>query len=175
MPSCDASPYRTGVGLSHVIEDGSEKTVAFAWHFLAPAEKKCSQLDKEALAIVFGVKKFHRYLFGRQFTICSDHKPLQHLFSSTVSFHHKHQQKSNVGHWSWASMNITLSINQETASISSINTIWVFRTLFATHGLPEVVVSDNGTAFTICEFQEFIYRNGIQHVRSAPYHPSTMV
>ena len=67
--------------LSHVMEDGSEKPVAFASHSLAPAEKKYSQLDKEALAIVFGVKKFHHFLFGRHFTICSDHKPFQHLFS----------------------------------------------------------------------------------------------
>ena len=32
--------------------------------------------------MVWGVKKFHQYLFGRQFTIlCSDHKPLQHIFA----------------------------------------------------------------------------------------------
>ena len=32
---------------------------------------------------MFGVKKFHHYLFGRTFTICSNHKPLQHLFSGS--------------------------------------------------------------------------------------------
>ena len=32
---------------------------------------------------MFRVKKFHQYLMGRQFTICSDHKPLQHIFSET--------------------------------------------------------------------------------------------
>ena len=40
-------------------------------------------MDKEGLAIVYWVKKFHHYLFGRHFTILSDHKPLQHLFSET--------------------------------------------------------------------------------------------
>ncbi|XP_041379597.1 uncharacterized protein K02A2.6-like [Gigantopelta aegis] len=58
-------------------------------------------------------------------------------------------------------------------STSSINTIRVLRTMFATHGLPEVVVTDNGTAFTSGEFQEFLKKNGIQHLRSAPYHPSS--
>ena len=44
--------------------DGTEKPVAFASRTLAPAEKNYSQLDKEALAIMFGVKKFHSYLYG---------------------------------------------------------------------------------------------------------------
>ena len=43
------------------------------------------QLDKEALAVIFGVNKFHQYLYGRPFTIYTDHKPLTYLFSPTKS------------------------------------------------------------------------------------------
>ena len=69
--------------LSHIMEDGSEKPIAFALRSLAAAEKKYSQLDKEGLAVVFDVKKFHQYLFGRSFNIKSDHRPLQYLFNET--------------------------------------------------------------------------------------------
>ncbi|KAL5488897.1 hypothetical protein EMCRGX_G017911 [Ephydatia muelleri] len=52
---------------------------------LATAERNYSQLDKEGLAIIFGVKKFHNYLYRRQFSIVTDHKPLIHLFSENRS------------------------------------------------------------------------------------------
>ena len=80
--SCDVSPCGVGAVLSYQTEDG-ERPVAFASRSLSPAEKKYAHLDKEGLAIIFGVKKFHGYLFGRKFKIRSDHKPLQHLFDST--------------------------------------------------------------------------------------------
>ena len=58
-------------------------------------------------------------------------------------------------------------------SATSHSTISVLRTIFASHGLPEILVSGNGTAFTSSEFGIFLRQNGIRHITSAPYHPAT--
>ena len=43
---------------------------------MAPAEKNYSQVEKEALAMICGVRKFHKYLWGQHFKIYTDHMPL---------------------------------------------------------------------------------------------------
>ena len=58
-------------------------------------------------------------------------------------------------------------------SATSQATIEKLRLVFATHGLPEVIVSDNGTSFMSEEFSAFIHNNGIKHLTSAPYHPAS--
>ena len=58
-------------------------------------------------------------------------------------------------------------------SATTATTIQKLRTMFATHGLPRTVVSDNGSMFTSSDFEEFMQRNGIRHIRTAPYHPAS--
>ena len=58
-------------------------------------------------------------------------------------------------------------------STSAAKTLEVLRTVFARTGLPNIIVSDNGPQFTSEEFAHFIAANGIKHITSAPYHPST--
>ena len=65
-----------------------------------------------------------------------------------------------------------LDVSVTEGSTSEI-TIEKLRHSFAIHGIPRVLVSDNGTGFTSKEFETFTKRNGIRHVTSAPYHPAT--
>ncbi len=56
---------------------------------------------------------------------------------------------------------------------TSHQTIQSLRHLFTSYGLPNQLVSDNGSQFTSYEFQSFLRRNGVRHIRVPPYHPSS--
>ena len=58
-------------------------------------------------------------------------------------------------------------------SITSQATIEKLQQLFATHGLPETIVTDNESAFTSTEFKQYMEANGIAHLCTAPYHPAS--
>lgn len=78
--ACDASPRGIGEVLSHRFPDGGEKPITFASSTLNESETKYAQIDKEALALVFAVRYFHQYVYGRHFILITDHKPLVSIF-----------------------------------------------------------------------------------------------
>lgn len=82
--SVDAGPAGLGAVLAQRDADGVERPLAFASRLLAHSEKHYSQIQKEATAIIFGVKKFHQYLYGRQvpFILKTDHRPLLSIFGT---------------------------------------------------------------------------------------------
>jgi hypothetical protein len=78
--STDASSYAVGAVLAQDYE-GREHPIAFASRVLSPTETKYSVIEKELLAIVFGVKRFRPFLYGQPFVVYCDHNPLQHISS----------------------------------------------------------------------------------------------
>ncbi|CAM9499205.1 unnamed protein product [Heterosigma akashiwo] len=79
----DASKMGIGAVLMQELEPGKMCAIAYASRLNSPAQKNYSVFDLELSAIVYGVTRFRPYLYGRTFTIVSDHKALRHLMSLT--------------------------------------------------------------------------------------------
>ena len=78
----DASP----VGVSGIlIQQG--RIVSYGSRALSPTEQRYSQTEHEALACVFGCEHYHLYLFGKQFTLITDHAPLESTFNNVKTIH----------------------------------------------------------------------------------------
>lgn len=76
----DASQTGIGLTLGQII-DGNERVIAYAGRDLNPAERNYSATEREALAVIDGIKRFQPYLQGQKFTIHTDHNALRWLMS----------------------------------------------------------------------------------------------
>ena len=85
VPLCEEAfkKAKESLSSSHVLlhHNGDEKPIAYARRSLISSETNYSQIEKEGLAIIFSVTKYYMYLFGRKFTLRTDHKPLLKIFS----------------------------------------------------------------------------------------------
>ena len=76
---CDASSVGVGAALLQPGPDGALQPVAYSsriLNILNNAEQNYAQIERESLAVVFGVTKYRQYLLGRHLKLLTDHKPL---------------------------------------------------------------------------------------------------
>ena len=71
-----------GIGVA-LVQDG--KPVRFASKSLSERESEYAPIEGEMLGVVYGIKKFHHYLYGRRFVVECDHKPLHHIHRKNLS------------------------------------------------------------------------------------------
>ena len=76
----DASPVGLGAVLTQ-LQDGSWRVISYASRSLTNVESRYSQTEKEALAIVWACERFNLYVFGKEFELETDHRPLQYIYS----------------------------------------------------------------------------------------------
>ncbi|XP_055525274.1 uncharacterized protein K02A2.6-like isoform X2 [Wyeomyia smithii] len=75
----DASSVGLGAVLMQINKQGA-RIIAYASKSLSDVEQRYAQIEKEALALVWAVERFHFYLYGRLFELITDHKPLEAIF-----------------------------------------------------------------------------------------------
>ena len=79
---CNASDKGIGAVLSHDVEQ--KEIVWCASRVLTKAEKNYSNFEREALSIIFGMKRFSSCLGGKHFTVITDHRPLKYIFDTSL-------------------------------------------------------------------------------------------
>ena len=84
--TCDASSVALGACLSQRHQDG-ERPIAFASRTLSPAERKYSASERETLACLWACEHWNFYLYGRHFTLVTDHQALKTLLTTGGSGH----------------------------------------------------------------------------------------
>ena len=88
----DASPVGLGAVLAQE-QNGNWRPVYYASRSLTAVERRYSQTEREALALVWACERFHVYLYGKHFELETDHKPLEVIYSS------KSQPSARIQRW----------------------------------------------------------------------------
>ena len=137
--AADASEYGIGAVLLHRFPDGSTKAVSHMSRSLTPTEKNYSQIEKEGLALVFAVHKFHKMIHGRKFLLQTDHKPLVAIFGAKkgIPVHTANRLQR------WATTLLGYDFTLEYIPSSKLGHADSLSRLIATHSIPDedIVIS----------------------------------
>lgn len=79
--SLEVDASQKGLGAVLVQSNGP---VAYASKAITPTQSRYSNIERECLAVTFGILRYHHYLYGRRFTVVTDHKPLEVIFKKPL-------------------------------------------------------------------------------------------
>ena len=82
---CDASQKGLGAWIRQIDPNGKERIVAMASRSLTDTESRYSNIERECLAVMFGLEKFEYYLLGRHTLVETDHSPLEQIFKKNIA------------------------------------------------------------------------------------------
>ena len=88
----DACDYAVGGILVQTDDQGVEKVIQYISHQLSGSQLRWATIEKEAYAVVYAIEKLRPYLYGAEFTVLTDHKPLTSLFT-------KQLQNTKIQRW----------------------------------------------------------------------------
>ena len=97
------------MGSEQYLDDGQERPIVYASRTLSLSGRSYAQVELEALSIVYGVNKFHQFLYGRKFALVTDHKPLLAILGPKPQFPRWQLPVCSVGPSSFHHLTIRLN------------------------------------------------------------------
>ena len=88
----DACDYAVGAILVQEDDTDTERVIQYLSHSLSSVQRQWATIEKEAYAVFYAISKLRPYLYGAEFTVYTDHKPLTSLFT-------KEMQNTKIQRW----------------------------------------------------------------------------
>lgn len=81
---CDASKSGVGAWIRQIDDKGEERIIGMSSRSLTDTESRYSNIERECLAVMYGLEKFEYYLLGRHTIVETDHSPLEQIFKKNI-------------------------------------------------------------------------------------------
>ena len=156
----DAGPHGLGAVLTQ-LQDGEWRAISYASRNLTEVERRYSQTEKEALALVWACERFNIYVYGRQFELETDHKPLECIFGRLS------KPSARIERWVLRLHGYDYKVIYRPRKANIADAL----SRLNQYGYPFTLKSDNGPQFCCEEFKTFLSDHGIEHRTSPPLWP----